>query len=310
MVDVIVAEGLTKRFGKLTAVDGVSFRVKRGEIFGFLGPNGAGKTTTVRMLIGILPPDGGKAEVLGLDVQEKPVEVRKRIGVVPEASNVYLDLTVWQNLMFMGELYGVPQSVRKAKAKELLEFMGLLERRSEKAGRLSKGLRQRLLICMALMHEPSLLFLDEPTSGLDVQSARQIRQMLQKLNKEGGTTIFLTTHNMWEAEELCHRIAIINHGKLAAINTPEELKATFTRLRTMEVQFDRPASADELSAILNCEVDYAGNRCKIHAENINDVIIQVADYARSRGLKILNLNVLQPSLEDIFLEIIRGGGAG
>ncbi|RLG63281.1 ATP-binding protein, partial [archaeon] len=219
MVDVIVAEGLTKRFGRLTAVDGVSFRVKRGEIFGFLGPNGAGKTTTVRMLIGILPPDDGKAEVLGLNVQEKPVEVRKRIGVVPEASNVYLDLTVWQNLMFMGELYGVPQSVRKAKAKELLEFMGLLERRSEKAGRLSKGLRQRLLICMALMHEPSLLFLDEPTSGLDVQSARQIRQMLQKLNKESGTTIFLTTHNMWEAEELCHRIAIINHGKLAAINT-------------------------------------------------------------------------------------------
>ena len=184
MNEVIIAEKLTKRFGSLVAVNNISFSVKEGEIFGFLGPNGAGKTTTVRMLLGVLPPDSGKAFVLGFNVKEKPLEVRKRIGVVPEAANVYLDLTVWQNLMFMAELYGVPRNLRRSRARELLDFMELLERRNEKAKKLSKGLRQRLLICMALIHEPKVLFLDEPTVGLDVENARRIREMLRELNRE------------------------------------------------------------------------------------------------------------------------------
>ncbi len=306
MADAVVADGLTKRFGDLVAVDGVSFSVSEGELFGFLGPNGAGKTTTVRMLTGILPPDAGKASVLGLDSVRDSLKVRELIGVVPEAANVYVDLTVWQNLTFMAELYGVPRGVRESRARELLELMGLWERRDEKARRLSKGLRQRLLICMALIHEPRVLFLDEPTVGLDVQSAHQIRGMLRRLNAEEGVTIFLTTHNMWEAEELCQRIAIINRGKLATISKPDELKETFSRLRFVEVQFDRVAEVGELASLLGCEVDVVGNKCRLHAEDVNDAVSKIVDYARMQGLKIISLNVVQPSLEDVFLEIVKG----
>jgi len=303
--EVIIAEKLTKRFGSLVAVNNISFSVKEGEIFGFLGPNGAGKTTTVRMLLGVLPPDSGKAFVLGFNVKEKPLEVRKRIGVVPEAANVYLDLTVWQNLMFMAELYGVPRNLRRSRARELLDFMELLERRNEKAKKLSKGLRQRLLICMALIHEPKVLFLDEPTVGLDVENARRIREMLRELNREEGVTIFLTTHNMWEAEELCHRIAIINRGKLAAIDYPKKLKATFSKLRLIEVQFNKTVDIKEFSETLNCKVEVVGNKCRIHAINIDDDLYRILNFARTRKLEILSLNILQPSLEDVFLEIIR-----
>ncbi len=306
VVDVIVADGLTKRFDGLTAVDNVSFHVHEGEIFGFLGPNGAGKTTTVRMLTGILPPDAGRAFVLGFDVVKKPLEVKRRIGVVPEAANVYLDLTVWENVTFMAELYGVPRGVRERRARELLDEMGLLKYRDAKARRLSKGMRQRLLICMALVHEPPLLFLDEPTSGLDPQSARRIRSMLRELNKEEGVTIFLTTHNMWEAEELCHRIAIINRGRLVAVSNPRELKDMFTRLRTVEVEFNRAVDERSILEALGCEVDVSGNRCRIRARDVNDVICGIVDYAKSHGLEILSLNVIEPSLEDIFLEIVEG----
>ena len=305
MNEVIIAEKLTKRFGSLVAVNNISFSVKEGEIFGFLGPNGAGKTTTVRMLLGVLPPDSGKAFVLGFNVKEKPLEVRKRIGVVPEAANVYLDLTVWQNLMFMAELYGVPRNLRRSRARELLDFMEMLERRNEKAKKLSKGLRQRLLICMALIHEPKVLFLDEPTVGLDVENARRIREMLRELNREEGVTIFLTTHNMWEAEELCHRIAIINRGKLAAIDYPKKLKATFSKLRLIEVQFNKTVDIKEFSETLNCKVEVVGNKCRVHAINIDDDLYRILNFARTRKLEILSLNILQPSLEDVFLEIIR-----
>ncbi len=178
MDEVIMVKNLTKRFNGLVAVDNISFSVRRGEIFGFLGPNGAGKTTTVRMLVGVMPPASGEAYVLGFNVPKNPLEVRKQVGVVPESSNVYLDLTVWQNLVFMGELYDLPREKRELKAKDLLESMDLYERRNDKAGKLSKGLRQRLLICMALIHDPPLLFLDEPTGGLDVQSACKIRETL------------------------------------------------------------------------------------------------------------------------------------
>ena len=307
VAEVVVAEGLTKRFDGLVAVDDVSFSVREGEIFGFLGPNGAGKTTTVRMLIGILPPDSGRAFVLGFDVAEEPLKVRKRIGVVPEAANVYLDLTVWENLMFMAELYGVPKGVRESRARSLLDLMGLLERRNVKAGKLSKGLRQRLLICMALVHEPPLLFLDEPTSGLDVQSARQIRRMLRELNKDEGVTIFLTTHNMWEAEELCHRIAIINRGRLAAVSTPRDLKSAFARLRVVEVEFEGDFDEAELSEVLGCRVEVFGGKCRARAEDVSEAICNIVDYARTRGLRIASLNVVQPSLEEIFLEMVGGG---
>ena len=302
----IEAVDLYKRFGDLVAVDGVSFKVDSGEVFGFLGPNGAGKTTTLRMLTGILPPDRGRAIVLGLDVWENPIRVKERIGIVPEASNVYIDLTVWQNMMLMAELYGVPRDVRVSRARALLDSMGLLERRGEKAKRLSKGLRQRLLICMALIHEPELLFLDEPTGGLDVQSAREIRDMLRRMNREEKVTVFLTTHNMWEAEELCHRVAVINRGKIAAVSGVEELKETISRLHTIEVRFEEAVDPSGFSEALGCDVAVlGGGRYRVQVEDVDETIRRIVDYAREKNVRILSLNVVQPSLEDVFLEILK-----
>ena len=302
--DVIRAEGLTKRFGELVAVDHVTFTVSRGEVFGFLGPNGAGKTTTIRMLIGMLRPDEGRAEVLGLDVEKNGLEVRNRIGVVPEASNVYPDLTVWQNLMFMAELYTVPKRVREERATNLLKKLGLERFRDVRAGRLSKGFRQRLLLCTALIHEPELLFLDEPTSGLDVQSAHEIRRMLKEMNREHGVTIFLTTHNLREAEEMCDRIGIINRGKLVTISTPTELKEKFAGLRCVEVVFEKDVSPGELSKALGCEVEKRGRTLRLYVEDVNECVCMVVDYSKRSNTRIASLNVVQPSLEEAFLRVI------
>ncbi|HDN62966.1 MAG TPA: ATP-binding cassette domain-containing protein, partial [Candidatus Bathyarchaeota archaeon] len=211
MSEAIVVSNLTKRFGELVAVDHISFKVKRGEFFGFLGPNGAGKTTTIRMLTGVIKPDEGTALVMGYDIERESIKAKQVMGIVPETANAYIDLTVWQNLMFMGELYGIPKEERKRRGESLLRELGLYDRRDFKVKGLSKGMKQRLLLCMALINEPEILFLDEPTVGLDVRSARSIREILQKLN-EKGVTIFLTTHNMEEANQLCNRIAVINHG--------------------------------------------------------------------------------------------------
>ena len=302
--DVIRAEGLTKRFGELVAVDHVTFTVSKGEVFGFLGPNGAGKTTTIRMLIGILRPDEGKAKVLGLDVEKNGLEVRNRIGVVPEASNVYPDLTVWQNLMFMAELYMVPKRVREERATNLLKKLGLERFRDVRAGRLSKGLRQRLLLCTALIHEPELLFLDEPTSGLDIQSAHEIRRMLKEMNGERGVTIFLTTHNLQEAEEMCDRIGIINRGKLITISTPTELKEKFAGLRCVEVVFEKDVNPGELSKALGCEVEKRGRALRLYVEDVNECVCKVVDYSKRSNIRIASLNVVQPSLEEAFLRVI------
>ncbi len=302
--DVVRAEGLTKRFGELVAVDHVTFTVSKGEVFGFLGPNGAGKTTTIRMLVGMLRPDEGEVKVLGLDVEKNGLEVRNRVGVVPEASNVYPDLTVWQNLMFMAELYTVPKRVREERATNLLKKLGLERFRDVRAGRLSKGLRQRLLLCTALIHKPELLFLDEPTSGLDVQSAHEIRRMLKEMNKERGVTIFLTTHNLQEAEEMCDRIGIINRGKLVTISTPTELKEKFAGLRCVEVVFEKYVSPGELSKALGCEVEKRGRTLRLYVEDVNECVCKVVDYSKRSNTRIASLNVVQPSLEEAFLRVI------
>ena len=195
---VIAARGLIKRFGPVTAVAGVDFDVQTGELFGFLGPNGAGKTTTIRMLTGVLEPSDGTATIQDHDIRTEALLSRAHLGVVPEEANVYLDLTVWRNLMLMAELHGVPRRQRVSEGERLLEVLGLADRKLHKARALSKGLRQRLMLCAALVTGPEILFLDEPTSGLDVASARLIRQIVRKLNDD-GLTVFLTTHNMDEA---------------------------------------------------------------------------------------------------------------
>jgi ABC-2 type transport system ATP-binding protein len=303
MSTAISVHNLTKRYGDIIAVDNISFEVKQGEIFGFLGPNGAGKTTTIRILTGIIKPDDGKVTIMGYDIEKEPLQAKQIMGIVPEMSNAYIDLSAWDNLMLIGELYGVPKKQRTERAKRLLEKFSLYDRRNQLVRGFSKGMRQRLILCMALINEPKILFLDEPTSGLDVESAKIIREMIIELNK-AGTTVFLTTHNMEEANKLCDRVAIINHGRISAIDTPEKLRVKCSGLQSIEVSFDHLVNMDELAKILCIkQVEKMGDKIKFYTSDANEALNRIMDYARSHDLKIITLNTLAPSLEEVFLKL-------
>ena len=221
----IRTDQLTRDFGGTRAVDCLTLEVPRGTVFGFLGPNGAGKTTTIRMLLGLLEPTEGSAEVLGLDVATEPDGIRARCGALLEYPGVYDRLSAEENLEFVGRAYLLPPGERRARSKELLEQMGLWERREDLAGTWSRGMRQKLALCMALLSRPRLVFLDEPTAGLDVAAAAALRDDLAALAADDGVTIFLTTHNMNEAERLCSRVAVIRDGELLAVDHPDGLRA-------------------------------------------------------------------------------------
>ncbi len=301
--NLIEVEDLTKVFGTITAVDHVSFEVREGEIFGFLGPNGAGKTTTTRILTGVIPRSGGSARIFGYDILKEPVRVKQRFGVVPETSNAYVDLTAWQNLMLMGDLYGLDRARAERRSHDLLETLGLSVRRGQKVQGYSKGMKQRLILAMALLHEPELLFLDEPTSGLDVQSTQMILSMLRALNAD-GTTIFLTTHNMEEANRLCDRVGIIRSGRIVAIDAPERLKTTIDRVHRIEVSFDREIGGDLLSGLAGITgAARTGDKWQITAENQDTAIRSLVSFSRQEGIAILTLNTLAPSLDEVFLRL-------
>ena len=303
MAEIIRASGLTKIFGKSTAVDDISFDVLEGEIFGFLGPNGAGKTTTTRMLTGVIPPDAGTATILGHDIRSEPVLAKQGFGVVPETSNAYTDLTAWQNLMLMGELYGLPRARAEQRSSDLLGMVGLIERKDQKVQAYSKGMKQRLILAMALIHEPNLLFLDEPTSGLDVQSTHMILSLLRDLNKQGAT-IFLTTHNMEEANRLCHRVGIIRAGKMVAIDAPEKLKTAIDRVHQIEVSFSREVSGDVLAGLNGVmKVNRTGDKWQITADNRDIAIRSLVTFGQQNGAEIVTLNTLAPSLDEAFLRL-------
>jgi ABC-2 type transport system ATP-binding protein len=306
MTGIIYVLSLTKVFGKSTAVDHISFDVQEGEIFGFLGPNGAGKTTTTRMLTGVIPPDAGTATILGHDIRSEPVLAKQGFGVVPETSNAYTDLTAWQNLMLMGELYGLERSQAEQRSSELLGMVGLLERKDQKVQAYSKGMKQRLILAMALIHEPELLFLDEPTSGLDVQSTQMILNLLRDLNKQ-GTTIFLTTHNMEEANRLCHRIGIIRCGKIVAIDAPEKLKTAIDRVHKIEVSFDRELPGDAISGLAGVTgANRTGDKWQITTDNRDAAIRSLVTFSQQNSATIVTLNTLAPSLDDAFLRLTEG----
>lgn len=219
-MNMIESQNLTREFGKLRAVDNLSFSVGPGEIFGFLGPNGAGKTTTIRMLTGQLRPTSGSARVAGCDVVDERQQLKPNIGVVFEIQNIYERLSARDNLLFAARLYGV----RKARVNDILARVGLADRARERVKNYSNGMRQRLLIARALLHEPQVLFLDEPTRGLDPNVAREIRAFVIDLAKQ-GVTVFLTTHYMEEADQLSDRVAIVDEGRIVALGTPAQLKA-------------------------------------------------------------------------------------
>lgn len=302
-MNAIEVNNLTKLFDDFTAVDHLDFEVKNGEIFGFLGPNGAGKTTTVRMLTGIIKPDLGQVSIMGLDIRQDPIKAKQIMGVVPELSNAYTELTAWNNLQFMAELYGIPGKDARQRAEELLGKFNLYERKDHKVRTFSKGMKQKLIIAMSLMNDPEILFLDEPTSGLDVMSARLIKDMLLELNKE-GKTIFLTTHYMEEANQLCSRVAIINHGKIAAIDAPEKLKMRIGGLEWVEVSFDMSVDASNFSDLSGViDVRMSGDKLRFYTNESGKTIYQLVDYSRSNDLKIVMLNTLTPTLEDVFIKL-------
>jgi ABC-2 type transport system ATP-binding protein len=219
---ILVAEGLRKSFGTVRAVDGVSFAVHAGEVFGFLGPNGAGKTTTINMLTGLARPDGGTIRIAGVDCSRDPKAAQRLMGVVPDESNLYPELTGFQNLCFCAALYGMPRKARETAARGLLGRFGLEEAAGRRFAGYSRGMKRKLTIAAGVIHGPKILFLDEPTTGIDVAAARQIRAVLAGMRLE-GTTIFLTTHYIEEAERLCGRIAFIVEGRVVQTGATEEL---------------------------------------------------------------------------------------
>jgi len=301
----IEALSLSKRFGNIQALSGVDFTVNEGETFGFLGPNGAGKTTTIRILTGISAPTEGTARIFGRDIVRDTIAARRQMGIVHETSNIYTDLSAWQNLMFTAELYNVSRKDREKRGSDLLELFGLSERRDDKTNGFSKGMKRRLTLAMGLINHPRLLFLDEPTSGLDVQSNLIIRDVIRELNKT-GVTVFLTTHNIEEANLACDRVAIINRGHIAAIDSPERLKHTIRSVQSIEVAFE-PVSlvrVDDLEQIPRVsEVRKQGDKFRLITEDPPGVLDGVMEYAKDHHIRVISVNTLGPSLEDVFIRL-------
>jgi ABC-2 type transport system ATP-binding protein len=306
----VVVSNLAKSFGEIMAVQHISFQVKRGELFGFLGPNGAGKTTTIRVLTGVIKPDEGTASIFGYDILQEGLKTRQIMGIVPEMANAYIDLSAWNNIMLIGELYGVPKKERQERANKLLKDFELYERKNHLVKGFSKGMKQKLLLCMGLISEPQILFLDEPTSGLDVASQRIIKEKIREFN-ESGTTVFLTTHNMEEASQLCDRVAIISHGKIAAIDSPEKLRVQSSGLQSIVVSFDKEINTDNLSKIHGVwNIEKMGDKIRLFVDEPSEVLGRLIDFARSKNLDIISLNTFAPTLEDVFLKLVNESQEG
>lgn len=301
----IHVENLTKQFGDFTAVDAVSFDIRKGEIFGLLGPNGAGKTTTISILSTLLEPTSGRAQVNGIDIGKDQDGVRKSIGVVFQDQSLDEELTAWENMDFHGRLYRIPKEVRDERINELLRLVELEERRDNLVKTFSGGMRRRLEIARGLLHEPAVLFLDEPTLGLDPQTRNHLWDYIRTLNRTKGITIILTTHYMDEADHLCDRIAIIDHGAIIALDTPEALKnqvgddvVTVTSPDSERIKADitRDTSAPWISGAQQHDGEVI-IRMQSAEEHVAELIRSFGDH----GYEITSVSIHKPTLEDVFL---------
>jgi ABC-2 type transport system ATP-binding protein len=301
----IEVEHIVKKYGDFTAVDNVSFNVKEEEIFGLLGPNGAGKSTLIRMMTTLIPITAGTARIAGHDVQKDPDAVRRVIGVIPQALTSDLDLTIEENLNIYAKLYDVPRQKRKAAIDELLELVDLTKWRSAQTKTLSGGMRRRLEIARGLVHSPRIFFLDEPTTGLDPVSRVGVWEMLTNIKSNRQLTILITTHYMDEADRLCDRIAIVDHGKLVALDAPPALKASVPGSNVIEAQFDdAPADWEErlkkLSDVTSVQHEGAG-MYRILTGDGSRTTTQLVESAVQSGVKIRSLSVQNTSLDDVFV---------
>ncbi|MDH5746731.1 MAG: ATP-binding cassette domain-containing protein [Candidatus Bathyarchaeota archaeon] len=305
MEEVIVAEGLTRVFNKsLVAVDHVDFGVRKGEIFGFLGPNGAGKTTTINMLITVLKSTEGDATVCGFDIKKEASDVRSCIGVVPQEYTADEDLTGLENILLCADLYGIPRKVSKQRANELLELVELSKFKDKKVETYSGGMRRRLELACGLINRPEVLFLDEPTLGLDVQTRRATWGYIKRLKEEFGMTLFMTTHYLEEADSLCDRVAIIDQGKIIALDTPDALKESLGGdIMTLAIE---QKEADVTGLIETTprvkEVKKQDNIYRVKVENGEETAPQILSLLMAKGYKVVNLSLTKPTLDEVYLE--------
>ena len=305
----IEVQHLTKRYGRVTAVEDVSFRVERGEILGFLGPNGAGKTTTMRILTGYMPATEGKAIVAGFDVFDEPIEAKRRTGYLPETPPLYPDMTVAEYLSFVAKIKGVPSAGRADRIRAVMDRTRISDMAHRQCGKLSKGYRQRVGLAQAILHNPDVLILDEPTAGLDPKQIIETRQLVKELG--GDHTIILSTHILPEVSQTCQRVVIINKGKVVAVDTPENLTARLRGSETMYVQVDA-AGADAGASLKRVpgvtrvvESDRRGTAIgyEIESERGQDVRRELARSVVSSGWGLLELRPMRMSLEDVFLSL-------
>jgi len=301
----IEAAGLVKRFGDITAVDDVSFSVGETEFFGLLGPNGAGKTTTIRLMTGILKPDAGDIRIDGIDLLADPFDAKMRLGAVPEVGNIYTDLSAMENLDLVGRYYGLSKDERRQRSKALLETLSLWVRRNDPLRKYSKGMRQRVSVACALIHEPPVLFLDEPTEGLDVQSRRIIVDLVKQMNRK-GTSVILTTHNIDEASRLCERVCIINHGKIIAISSPEQLRMAYEKNLAVEVSFNKKIDRCLLEECTPGEIEEWGDKFRLLTADPDKTIQKIMEVRKEHDLKIVSIQTVGPSLEDVFVKLTEG----
>ncbi|MHB1935110.1 MAG: ABC transporter ATP-binding protein [Acidobacteriaceae bacterium] len=301
----ISVENIVKRYGAFTAVDGITFHVDDGEIFGLLGPNGAGKSTLIRMMTTLTPVTGGRAVVSGHDVSREPDAVRRTIGVIPQALTSDIDLTVQENLSIYAKLYEVPKAERERNINDLLEAVDLVKWRDAQTKTLSGGMRRRLEIARGLVHNPRIFFLDEPTTGLDPVSRVAVWEMLNHLKNTRHLTMLITTHYMDEADRLCDRIAIVDHGKLVALDTPMALKASVPGTNVVEAQFSQessewPARLKQLSGVTSVESQSAG-MYRLLTSNGSLTTTQLVEMATQTGGSIKSLSVQNTTLDDVFV---------
>lgn len=296
---------IVKKYGDFTAVDDVSFQVKEGEIFGLLGPNGAGKSTLIRMMTTLIPITAGSARIAGHDVSKEADEARRAIGVIPQAMTSDLDLTVEENLNIYAKLYDVPAKRRKEAIGELLETVDLTKWRDAQTKTLSGGMRRRLEIARGLVHSPKIFFLDEPTTGLDPVSRVAVWEMLTSIKSKRKLTVLITTHYMDEADRLCNRIAIVDHGKLVALDTPEALKASVPGSTVIEVQFDNPPADWEqrlrsLSGVTSVQHEAAA-MYRVLTANGSRTTTALVEMAVDAGVPVRTLTVQNTTLDDVFV---------
>lgn len=300
--------GVTRKFGKFTAVSNLDLKIKKGELFGFLGPNGAGKTTTIRMLTTLLSLTAGKAKVAGYDIATHGADVRSRIGVVPQEFALFDELTPIENLRYIGELYGMGKTEIKKQSEYYLKVVGLYDKKDVVCEGFSGGMKQRLSVAAGLVHSPEILFMDEPTTGLDPQSRLSLRELTRNLN-ESGITIIYTTHDMEEADKLCDRIAIMNLSKLVALGTPKELRELLKEGRTIEIQLERKDKkvVEEAGKLIHAiSIEYTDDTILMHTNRPTAGLVSIlSHFFERKKMGVNEIMVKEPSLEDVFVYVTK-----